>query len=303
MARRGKRKGRPISGILLLNKPLGISSNRALQNAKRLFNAQKAGHTGSLDPLATGMLPICFGEATKISSFLLDSDKRYRTTATLGSVTDTGDAEGEVIKQAAIPELSEQLIESALAKFRGPITQIPPMYSALKHQGKPLYELARQGIEIERKSRDAVIHKLELTNFTESTLNLTVECTKGTYIRTLVEDIGNELGCGAFVSMLHREHVYPFDNASMIDWESLEQLTEEQRDDLLLATDTGLIDFPQIQLSAEQSKLLLLGQSIRTTLPDAAFFRIYDEKDVFLGIGIPDGKGSLRPKRIMQQQA
>ncbi|HEC05066.1 MAG TPA: tRNA pseudouridine(55) synthase TruB [Thiothrix sp.] len=300
MARR--RKGRAISGILLLDKPLGISSNRALQNAKHQYQAQKAGHTGSLDPLATGMLPICFGEATKISSFLLDSDKTYLTTATLGKTTTTGDAEGEVLAEKAVPPLDEAKIESILSHYRGSITQIPPMYSALKHQGKPLYELARQGIEIERKQRHVTIHQLELLSFTDTTLELKVECSKGTYIRTLVEDIGNSLGCGAFVSMLHRTQVNPFDNKDMISWDAVETLEGNDLDNLLLPIDSGLSQFPEITLDDKQSVALLHGQAIQIAVPDASYIRIYNQKRVFLGMGIPDGDNVLKPKRIMQYQ-
>ncbi len=299
MARR--RKGRPINGILLLNKPLGISSNRALQNAKHHYQAQKAGHTGSLDPLATGMLPICFGEATKISSFLLDSDKTYLTTATLGTTTSTGDAEGEVLEQKIIPILDKQSIESVLNKFRGCIVQIPPMYSALKHQGKPLYELARQGIEIERKQREVTIHTLALLSFTDTTLELEVSCSKGTYIRTLVEDIGHELGCGAFVSMLHRTEVKPFKNQEMINWDTVEAAQDQDLIDLLLPIDAGLTAFPEVTLNEKQTVALLYGQAIDIAVPDTSHIRIYNQNRVFLGMGVPDGENCLKPKRIMQQ--
>jgi len=300
MARR--RKGRPISGILLLDKPFGISSNRALQNAKRHFQAQKAGHTGSLDPLATGMLPLCFGEATKISSFLLDSDKTYLTTATLGKTTTTGDAEGEVLDEKLIPELDEAFIESVLRKYRGPITQIPPMYSALKHHGKPLYELAREGIEVERKQRHVTIHALELLAFTDTTIDLKVTCSKGTYIRTLVEDIGHDLGCGAYVSMLHRTQVDPFKNKDMVSWERVESLEGGQLDELLLPIDAGLGQFPEVTLDKKQSVALLYGQAVEIAVPDTSHIRIYNQDRIFLGMGVPEGGNVLKPKRIMQYQ-
>lgn len=298
MARR--RKGRPISGILLLDKPLGISSNRALQNAKHHYKAQKAGHTGSLDPLATGMLPLCFGEATKVSSFLLDSDKTYLTTATLGRTTSTGDAEGEILEEKSIPLLDKDRIEAALDQYRGAITQIPPMHSALKHKGKPLYELARQGIEIERKQRHVVIHQLTLLSYTETTLELEVSCSKGTYIRTLVEDIGRDLGCGAFVSMLHRTQVNPFDNKNMVSWDTVEALEGEALDQLLLPIDAGLSQFPEVTLDEKQTIALLYGQAIGIAVPDASYIRIYNPSRVFLGMGVPDGERLLKPKRIMQ---
>ncbi len=298
MARR--RKGRPINGILLLNKPLEISSNRALQNAKRLYQAQKAGHTGSLDPKATGMLPICFGEATKISSFLLNSDKTYLTTAKLGITTTTGDTEGETLDIKDIPALTSEGIESVLNLFRGEISQIPPMYSALKHQGKPLYELARQGIEIERKKRHVTIHKLELLSFTSNSLELKVECSKGTYIRTLVEDIGQQLECGAHVSMLHRTRVMPFIN-EMVNWEAIENTSEEELKNLLLPIDSGLTGFPKVILSESQTTAIFYGQAVDIAVPDSSHIRIYNNLREFIGMGIPDGPSRLKPKRIMQQ--
>ena len=207
MARRSFRK---LNGILLLDKALGVSSNKALQDARFLYQAEKAGHTGSLDPLASGMLPICFGEATKVSGLLLDSSKRYQTTATLGFVSTTGDEEGEKLNARAIPALNPDFLESVLSRFRGSIHQIPPMYSALKKDGQPLYKLARQGLEVERKPRQVTIYQLQLLGFSENSLQLDVVCSKGTYIRTLVEDIGEALGCGAYVSRLHRVSVDPF---------------------------------------------------------------------------------------------
>ena len=298
MARR--RKGRPINGILLLNKPLGISSNRALQNVKLLYQAQKAGHTGSLDPQATGMLPICFGEATKISSFLLDSDKSYLTTAKLGITTTTGDTEGEILETKNVPTLTTELIESVLKQFRGGICQIPPMYSALKHQGKPLYELARQGIEIERKQRDVIIHKLKLVNFTSDSLKLEIDCSKGTYIRTLVEDIGHQLECGAHVATLHRTSVKPF-TAEMISWEVVENTPEKEVQNLLLPIDSGLTEFPKVTLSELQTTAILYGQAVNIAVPGSDHIRIYNHQNMFIGMGIPEGDYRLKPKRIMQQ--
>ncbi|WP_206460869.1 tRNA pseudouridine(55) synthase TruB, partial [Acinetobacter baumannii] len=195
---------RHISGVFLLNKPLGLSSNAALQKVRWLYRAQKAGHTGALDPLATGLLPICLGEATKFSHYLLDSTKRYQTTVRLGQTTTTGDVEGDILQERPIPVLSKELIEQTLEKFRGDIQQVPPMYSALKKEGKPLYELARKGIEIEREARPVTIYALELIEFTENSITLDVTCSKGTYIRVLGEDIGEALGCGGHLTMLHR---------------------------------------------------------------------------------------------------
>jgi tRNA pseudouridine 55 synthase len=237
-----RRRFRKLNGILLLDKALGVSSNKALQDARFLFQAEKAGHTGSLDPLASGMLPVCFGEATKVSAFLLDSDKRYVTTATLGYVSTTGDAEGEKLNPRSIPDISDTELEAVLVQFRGEISQIPPMYSALKKDGQPLYKLARQGLEVERAARDITIHSLTVLERTENTLTLDVVCSKGTYIRTLVEDIGERLGCGAYVSMLRRESVDPFGALRMYRLEELRTLAEqsvEALDAVLLPLDTA----------------------------------------------------------------
>ena len=206
----GRKKGNDIDGILLLDKPLGISSNSALQKVKRLFNAKKAGHTGSLDPLASGVLPICFGQASKVTAFLLDSDKRYRCTAQLGVTTTTGDKEGDELELRKVTPFTKDDIEKVLIDYRGAIEQIPPMYSALKHNGQPLYKLARQGIEIERKVRYVNIHELTLIDFNEDSITLDVHCSKGTYIRTLAQDIGESMGFGAHLSMLRRTEVSPF---------------------------------------------------------------------------------------------
>jgi len=199
-----KTKWRPVDGIVLLDKPIGLSSNQALQRVRRLFRAARAGHTGALDPLATGMLPLCLGEATKFSQFLLDADKRYITCIQLGKGTTTGDREGDVLTDLPVPELTDEALESVLNRFRGEIEQIPPMYSALKHEGKPLYEYARQGIVIERKRRQVTIADLTLVSRTADTLTLDIRCSKGTYIRTVGEDIGEMLGCGAHLHSLHR---------------------------------------------------------------------------------------------------
>ncbi len=301
---RHRKKGRSLHGILLLDKPFGVSSNHALQQAKHLFRAQKAGHTGTLDPLATGMLPICFGEATKFASFLLDTDKRYSTTATLGITTTTGDAEGRILQQQQPPVLTEGQIESVLDTFRGQITQIPPMFSALKHQGKPLYELARKGIEVERKNRDVTIYRLVLTGHTRTTLELQVDCSKGTYIRTLVEDIGHTLGCGAHVSMLHRNHVSPFADQPSFSWKSLNSMTQAERDARLLPIDAGLRHFPEVTLDTQQREALFYGRYITIELPEkAALIRIYDEQHQFLGMGTAKDPQTLKPKRLIQQPA
>src|SRR5579862_9142002 len=234
LARNSVRIKRQIHGILLLDKPLGMTSNAALQKVKRLFNAKKAGHTGSLDPLATGMLPICFGEATKFSQFLLESDKCYQVEAKLGVKTRTGDAEGEVIAVKPVMDLTCERLEAVLSQFVGQIQQIPPMYSALKIQGKPLYELARQGIEIPREARSVQIYRLQLIDFQAETLKFEVQCSKGTYVRTLVEDIGELLGCGAHVSALRRTVVLPYNEIKMYTLDALEEIHQQFGMDALI---------------------------------------------------------------------
>jgi len=266
-----KKKGRPLNGVLLLDKPQGMTSNFALQKVRRLFGAQKAGHTGSLDPLATGVLPICFGEATKYSQYLLNADKGYYTTATLGDVRTTGDSEGEHVEQFDVPVLSDALLFPVLDKFTGPIDQVPSMYSALKHQGKPLYEYARKGITIDRPSRPITIYKLALDAYRETELDLTVECSKGTYIRSLVEDIGKELACGGHVSMLRRYkagHFMLCNTVTMEEIESLADMAEEgainlELDQLLLPTDSLLPNTPKVCLKNELASSILLGQAVR----------------------------------------
>lgn len=285
MARRSFRK---LNGILLLDKALGVSSNKALQDARFLYQAEKAGHTGSLDPLASGMLPICFGEATKISGLLLDSSKRYQTTATLGFVSTTGDEEGEKLNARAIPALSPDFLESVLSRFRGSIQQIPPMYSALKKDGQPLYKLARQGLEVERKPRQVTIYQLQLLGFSENGLQLDVVCSKGTYIRTLVEDIGEALGCGAYVSRLHRVSVDPFADQAMYSLQSLREVASQAATDLdhlLLPIDAALPHLPRLDLSEEWVARLQQGQRIKVDLADSELLRLYSPTQTFIGLG------------------
>ena len=285
MARRSFRK---LNGILLLDKALGVSSNKALQDARFLYQAEKAGHTGSLDPLASGMLPICFGEATKISGLLLDSSKRYQTTATLGFVSTTGDEEGEKLNARAIPALNPYFLESVLSRFRGSIQQIPPMYSALKKDGQPLYKLARQGLEVERKPRQVTIYQLQLLGFSENSLQLDVVCSKGTYIRTLVEDIGEALGCGAYVSRLHRVSVDPFAEQTMYSLQSLREVASQAATDLdhlLLPIDAALPHLPRLDLSEEWVARLQQGQRIKVDLADSELLRLYSPTQTFIGLG------------------
>ncbi|MEH6456489.1 MAG: tRNA pseudouridine(55) synthase TruB [Cocleimonas sp.] len=304
-----RKKGNDVDGILLLDKPLGRSSNSALQKVRYLFNAKKAGHTGSLDPLATGVLPICFGQASKVTAFLLDSDKRYRCTAQLGSTTTTGDKEGDELNIRKVTPFTEDDIEKVLADYRGAIEQIPPMHSALKHNGQPLYKLARQGIEIERKVRHVTIHELTLIEFSEDTITLDVQCSKGTYIRTLAQDIGDAMGFGAHLSMLRRTDVSPFDCSRLYTIEELEQLAAEDKlSELLLPIDSVLLEFPAIKLNADEVALIRNGiKIVREDTPETDMIRLYSDQDVFLGIGKhalnDEGKVMLVPRRLMNTQA
>ncbi|XID74664.1 tRNA pseudouridine(55) synthase TruB [Alkanindiges sp. WGS2144] len=295
---RQKIQRRPVNGIILLNKPLGISSNAALQKVRWIFRAQKGGHTGALDPLATGLLPICLGEATKFSHYLLDANKSYQTIIQLGAVTTTADAEGDVVERFAIPELSEANIEQALAGLRGDIMQVPPMYSALKKDGRPLYELAREGIEIERPPRPVTIHELTLEGFTKDTLNLSVHCSKGTYIRTLAEDIGKALGTGAYVKILHRTQTGHFQLDEGMTIEYLESLSEPERDALLLPVYESIRDFPRVQLDHGEDFYFCRGQSVMIeTVPVGEVLVFAHER--FLGLGYVNDERQVQPKRLV----
>lgn len=298
-----RRTFRKLNGILLLDKALGISSNKALQEVRFLFEAEKAGHTGSLDPLASGMLPVCFGEATKVSAFLLDADKRYLTTATLGYVSTTGDAEGERLNPRPVPELDEAGIEAVLSDFRGEIRQVPPMYSALKKDGQPLYKLARQGLEVERETRSVTIHELRLLAYTRTSLTLDIRCSKGTYIRTLVEDIGEALACGAYVSLLRRKSVEPFGMYSMYTLEYLRQLAEQDRevlDAILLPMDKALPGVPAIVLDGESVIRICQGQRLANqNHADCLLVRLYADQNRFIGLGSVKS-GVLHPQRLLQ---
>ncbi|MCL4470440.1 MAG: tRNA pseudouridine(55) synthase TruB [Gammaproteobacteria bacterium] len=294
-----KRIKRPISGVLLLDKPFGISSNAALQHAKRLYQAAKAGHTGNLDPIATGLLPVCFGEATKFSQFLLDANKTYQAAFKLGQTTTTGDSEGEVISRCLV-NLSRKQVEQALQQFIGPILQVPPMYSALKFQGKALYTYARAGVEIEREAREVRIYSLTLDAFSGDELTVTVECSKGTYIRVLGEDIGRALGCGAFMQALRRTHTGGFEIGRAVTLEQLEAMNLDDRDARLLPPDCLLSAFPKVSLDGESAYYFRQGQAI--WLPKQqhqGVVVLYDEKQRLLGIGevAPDGK--IAPKRLV----
>lgn len=298
-----RKKGRDISGVLLLDKPLGFSSNGALQRVKRFFNANKAGHTGALDPLASGMLPICLGESTKFSSYLLDADKCYIATCKLGVTTTSGDTEGEVVQQRPVDVYDAELMRRVIEHFSDEVEQIPPMYSALKHNGTPLYKLARKGQEIERKSRLITIYNLEILRYHGDELDIRVHCSKGTYIRTLAEDIGEFLGCGAHLTALRREWVAGYKGLPMVSLELVEQLAEqgfEQLDAQLLPMETALKDFPQVELSADASFYICRGQQVFVAnSPSSGLLRLYSHKKAFLGLGEIQSDGKIAPKRLI----
>ncbi len=306
MVTTAKQNRRSVNGILVLDKEHGISSNRALQQVKHLYAARKAGHTGSLDPIATGMLVICFGHATKFSQFLLEADKSYRVTAKLGVTTTTADTEGEVISEKPVVTLNEEILEKILQQFRGSISQIPPMYSALKHQGQPLYKLARQGIEVERKPRTVNIYALSLERYSQDELQLHVRCSKGTYIRTLVEDIGEQLGCGAHVTELRRLDVGGFTEQAMLTREQLELLCEQQDlagiDQQLLPISSISAHMPKVEVAANSAFFLKQGQSIAIeNMPNSGLVGIYGEDQRFLGVGEMTAEGRVIPRRILAE--
>lgn len=302
-----KRIRRTISGILVLDKPHGMSSNQALQKVRWLLNAEKAGHTGSLDPLATGVLPLCFGEATKFSQYLLDADKGYETVAQLGVTTTTGDAEGEVLERREVT-VDRADVEALLPGFRGQIQQIPPMYSALKKDGQPLYKLARAGEVVEREARSVTISRLELLALDNHQLRLAVACSKGTYIRTLVEDLGRELGCGAHVAELRRTQAGPFGLAQAVTLEALERAHAEggceALDRFLLPSDSGLEHWPLLQFSEHSAYYWLHGQPVRAPeAPKFGMVRVQDHTGRFIGIGEVSEDGRIAPKRLISTGA
>ena len=301
MGRRNK-KGRRITGIIVVDKPTGRSSNHVLQQVKRLFDAQKAGHTGSLDPLATGVLPICLGEATKVSSYLLDGDKRYQVTCQLGITTDSGDSDGNVVAEMAIPTLSEADVLSILPRFLGQQQQVPPMYSALKFQGQPLYKLARQGIEIERKSRMVTIYDIKLLAQTADSFTLDVTCSKGTYIRTLVEDISLALKTGGHVTMLRRIAAAGYEITQALSIETIELVAQQglaALDALLLPTENALVTWPSVKVTGEQAKALRQGQQVYVEqVYESTQIRLFDQDGDFLGLGEMSETGIVSPKRV-----
>ncbi len=301
MSRRNP-KGREINGIVLLDKDTGLSSNAALQKVKRLFFAKKAGHTGALDPLASGILPICLGQATKVAGFLLDDDKRYFVRGQFGQTTDTLDSEGEVIKTQPFEQLTDKEIRLAVNHFVGDIEQVPPMYSALKKNGQPLYKLARQGVEVDRPPRPVTIHHIDYLGYENGVVSLEVSCSKGTYIRTLIADIGNKLGCGAHVIELRRTGFAHIDIGQTIKFSDLENLASDnyQRlDEKIFATEEMLPNFDSIYLDEQQTTDIKNGRSITSSgQGPLEIIKLFDNHKQFLGIGEPDKEGDIKPKRL-----
>ena len=299
-----RKRGRDIHGVFLLDKPQGMSSNDIMQKVKRIFQANKAGHTGALDPLATGMLPICLGEATKFSQFLLDADKRYLVTAKLGERMDTSDAEGQIVDTREVNVKTPEIL-TALEQFRGDILQVPTMFSALKHNGKPLYEYARQGITVEREARPITIFELNFIEYNAPYLTLEVHCSKGTYIRTLVDDLGEALGCGAHVTMLRRTAVADYPTEKMLDWHALQSLAEQQDlallDALLLPMDTAVAKLPALTLNESQTQGIGFGQRIKFDNPNRlqGQVRLFSHENHFLGVAVIDENNVIRPQRLV----
>jgi tRNA pseudouridine55 synthase len=294
-----KRIRRPINGVILLDKPLGLSSNQALQKVRYLLNAEKAGHTGSLDPLATGVLPLCFGEATKYSHFLLEADKTYWASIRLGVTTATGDAEGEVLQSRPV-EVDPDQIRQVLSRFIGHSQQLPPMYSALKFQGKSFYEYAREGLEIPRQARDIRIDSIEWISYQDHVLQIKVACSKGTYIRTLGEDIGEALGCGGHLVGLRRLAAGHFNLQDTITLEALEAMSLDERDSKLLPVDSTIVSLPRHLLNDTQAELIMHGQPIYTEKQaELGLVRLYNEQGLFLGVG-EQQFDKLVPKRLLK---
>ncbi|MGB0713265.1 MAG: tRNA pseudouridine(55) synthase TruB [Gammaproteobacteria bacterium] len=300
----GRRNYRNVTGVLLLDKPTAVTSNGALQQVKHLFQAKKAGHTGSLDPLATGLLPICLGEATKMSAFLLEADKYYQVRCRLGQKTETGDAEGTVVAERPVDEGRLAELESVLQRYRGEIDQIPPMYSALKKGGERLYKLAREGKTVEREPRRVTIHELTFLGREGEFLDLDVRCSKGTYVRTLVEDIGEELGCGAHVAQLRRLGVGPFGAENMVTLDQLQDLVEDQGryalDDLLLPIDSAVTHWPLVDLDRDSAFYMRQGQPVMVPkAPTSGWVRLAEEGR-FFGVGEVQDDGRIAPRRLFK---
>ncbi|MDF7681850.1 tRNA pseudouridine(55) synthase TruB [Enterobacteriaceae bacterium ESL0689] len=307
---RPRRRGRDVHGVLLLDKPHGMSSNDVLQKVKRLYNANRAGHTGALDPLATGMLPVCLGEATKFSRYLLDADKRYHVIAKLGQRTDTSDADGQVIAERPVT-FSDQQLAAALDNFRGQTQQIPSMYSALKYQGKKLYEYARQGIEVPREARPITVYQLQFIRYQGDELELEIHCSKGTYIRTIIDDLGEKLGCGAHVTTLRRLAVSQYPTARMVTLSQLQALVEQAAeqdipaaqllDPLLMPMDSPAAAYPRVEIPEISAVYFKHGHPVRTTgVPLQGFVRVMEsDTQKFLGMGEIDDQGRVAPRRLV----
>lgn len=301
---RKRHRGRDVNGILLLDKAVGMTSNAALQAVKKLFNAKKAGHTGSLDPLASGLLPLCMGEATKLSTFLLDSDKVYEGTCQLGTKTTTGDAEGEVIASRPVPEFDEKTLKKVFSQFMGDIEQIPPMHSAIKKDGQPLYKLAHQGIEVEREPRQVHVYELELLDTQESSFRFRLRCSKGTYVRTLVEDIGEVMGCGAHLTDLRRTQVGPFELAAAVTTEELDHIAADEGfdglDKLMIPMEKALENWPAVHLSENSTYYVRQGQPVQVArAPTSGWVRLFANDDHFIGVGQIMDDGRVAPKRLL----
>ena len=306
MSRRRKPQGRPVNGMLVLDKPQGMSSNEAVQKAKRLFFARKVGHTGSLDPLATGVLPLCFGDATKFSQYLLASDKTYWVRIRLGVRTDSGDADGKVLATQEVPVLSEAKVEHTLEQFRGDIRQIPSMFSALKHKGQPLYKLARQGIEVEREERSVTVFSNRLLCLSEDELELEIHCSKGTYVRTIAEDLGELLGCGAHVTALRRLSAGPYSEADAVDFKTLEAAREagvEKLKDYLQPVSSAVGQWPVVVLNETTAFYLRQGQAVMVPQsPVNGWVQLKqagESTETFLGVGEVLDDGRIAPRRLV----
>jgi tRNA pseudouridine55 synthase len=296
-----RKRGLDIHGIVLLDKPAGISSNRALQKVRGIFQARKAGHTGSLDPFATGMLPICLGEASKTAAFMLEAGKRYEATARLGEATATGDLEGRIIQSCPVPEIDPENLAGVMEQFVGKIEQIPPMYSALKHQGRPLYEYARAGVEIDRPARPVTIHQIELLNWQSPDLSFSVHCSKGTYIRTLAEDIAKALGSCAYLVQLRRTAAEPFDGFPMQTLEHLQQASDQDElQGCLLPVDAGLAGWPKVNVDSDQQHKFRHGNRFPISVadPEISQLRVYGPDDDLLGLAELTSEGLLKPTRV-----
>jgi tRNA pseudouridine55 synthase len=300
-----KAKGRPVDGVLVVDKPGGMSSNDAVQRAKRIFRARKVGHTGSLDPLATGVLPLCFGEATKFSQYLLESDKKYWARIKLGVRTDSGDVDGQVVQTRAVEGVTRERVEAALTEFRGEIEQVPSMFSAVKHQGQPLYKLARQGIEVERAARRVTIYCNEIARFDGDELELEIHCSKGTYVRTIAEDLGERLGCGAHVSALRRRKAGPYVESDLVTFETLERVADEggfaALDALLLPTASAVRDWPPVTLTQATAYYVRQGQPVIVAhAPPEGWVRLLEGSQAeFIGVGEILDDGRVAPRRLL----